>query len=92
MSYYFSKIFVHLSGIAAICYFSIYKLIGWDPAHSYLSKVNNKNVSKKCEICLKLTIKYSRKSFWCLYCKLFIVFLLLTLNRSGVFVGKLLLA
>ena len=32
---YFFKIFVHLSVIAVLCYFSVYKLIGWDPANIY---------------------------------------------------------
>ena len=27
------------------------------PANSYLFKVNNKNTRKRCEICLKLTMK-----------------------------------
>ena len=36
ITYYFTNIFVHLSAvIAAVCYFSIYKLIGWDPANIY---------------------------------------------------------
>ena len=46
-TYYFTKIFAHLSVIAAVCYFSIYKLIGWDPANIYLSKVNNKTLEKE---------------------------------------------
>ena len=29
-SYYFTKVFVLLLVIAAVCYFSVYKLIGWD--------------------------------------------------------------
>ena len=45
--YYFAKIFVHLSVLAAaVCYFSVYKLIGWDPANIYLFKVNNKTLEK----------------------------------------------
>ena len=35
-----------LSVIAAVCYFSVYKLIGWDPENIYLSKVNSKTVEK----------------------------------------------
>ena len=31
MSCYFTRIFVHLSVIVAVCYFSIPKLIGWHP-------------------------------------------------------------
>ena len=42
MSCYFTKIFVHLPVIAAVCYFSVYKLIGWDPANIYLFNVNNR--------------------------------------------------
>ena len=45
MSCYFTKIFVHLSVIGAIYCFSVYKLIGWDPANIYYVL-----------ICSKLTI------------------------------------
>ena len=45
-TYYFTKIFVHLSAIAAVCYFSVYKLIGWDPANVYLFKVNRRTLEK----------------------------------------------
>ena len=37
-TYYFTKIFVHLSIIAAVCYFSVYKLIGSDAANIHLFK------------------------------------------------------
>ena len=30
---YFTKIFVHLSVFVAACYFSVCKLIGWDPVN-----------------------------------------------------------
>ena len=40
------KIFVHLSVIAAVCYFSVYKLIGWGAANVYLFKVNNRTLEK----------------------------------------------
>ena len=53
---YFTKIFVHLPVIAAVCYFSIYKLIWWDPANIYLFKVNSRNTRKRYEICLKFRI------------------------------------
>ena len=33
MNFYFTNIFVHLQVIAAAFYFSIYKLIGWDPVN-----------------------------------------------------------
>ena len=57
MSCYFIKNFVHLSVIAAVCYFSVYKLIGWDSANIYLFKVNSRNTRKGCEIYPKSTIK-----------------------------------
>ena len=56
MSYHFTKIFVDLAVIAAVCYFSVDKLIGWDPVNIYLFKFNSKNTRKRYEICLKLTI------------------------------------
>ena len=56
MCCYFTKIFVHLPVIAAVCYFSVDKLIGWDPVNIYLFKFNSKNTRKRYEICLKLTI------------------------------------
>ena len=40
------KIFVHLSVIATVCYFSVYKLIGWDPANVYLFKVNSRTLEE----------------------------------------------
>ena len=46
-TYYFTKIFVHLSVIAAVCYFSVHKLIGWDPANIYLFKVNSRILEKR---------------------------------------------
>ena len=30
----------------------------WNPRNIYLFKVNNRNTRKRCEICLKLTIKH----------------------------------
>ena len=57
MSCYFTKIFVHLSVTEAVCYFSVYKLIEWDPANIYLFKANSGNTRKMCEVCPKLTIK-----------------------------------
>ena len=45
-TYYFTKIFVHLSVIAAVCYFSIYKLIVRDPANVYFFKVNSRTLEK----------------------------------------------
>ena len=61
-------------------------------ANIYLFKVNNKNTSKRCEICSKLTLKTPE---WCQWHRsgvfiinfeylshLFLVFLLLTLNKQ----------
>ena len=61
----FTKIFVHLSIIAAVCYFSVYKLIGWDAANIYLFKFNGRT-QKNSELCPKLTIKRveSRSGFF----------------------------
>ena len=39
---YFTKVFVHV----AVCYFSVYRLIGWDPANIDLFKVNIKTLEK----------------------------------------------
>ena len=48
---YFAKIFVHLSVIVAVCFFSIYKLIGWGPVNLYLFKVITRYTRKRCGIC-----------------------------------------
>ena len=45
-TYYFTKIFVHLLIIAVVCYFSVYKLIGWGAANIYLFKFNSKTLEK----------------------------------------------
>ena len=37
-------------------YFSVDKLIGWDPVNLYLFRVISENTIKTCGICLKLTI------------------------------------
>ena len=34
------------------------------PANSYLLKVNNRNTRKRCEICLKLTIRTPERRQW----------------------------
>ena len=42
-----------------------------DPANTYLFKVNNTDIKKRCEIYSKLTIKTPEQrltSFWCFYC------------------------
>ena len=56
ISCYFTKIFVHLSVLAAGCYLSVHKLIRCDPANIYLFKVNSRNTRKRCEMCSKLTV------------------------------------
>ena len=56
MSCYFTRIFVHLPVHVAACYFSIHKLIWWDPENIYLFEFNSRNTSKRYEICPKLTI------------------------------------
>ena len=38
--------FLYISIIAAVCYFSVYKLIGWDAANIYLFKFNGRTVEK----------------------------------------------
>ena len=56
MSCYFTMIFVHLLVIAAVFYFRVYRLIGWDPANTYLFKFNWRNTRKRYEICSKFAI------------------------------------
>ena len=73
MSYYFIKIFVHLPVIAAVCYFSVYKVIGWNTTNIYLFKVNSRNTRRTYEKYPKLTIKTieSNSGFFtvqCFYC------------------------
>ena len=46
-----------LSVIPSVCYFSVYKLIDWDPASIYLSKVDSIKTRKMREIWRKLTTK-----------------------------------
>ena len=77
MSFNFTEIFVHLSVIAAVCYFSVYKLIGWDPASIYLFNINSRNTRKRYEICPKFTINTIEScsdvfTFKCFYCWLWI--------------------
>ena len=50
------------------------------PDRIYLLKVSNRNSRKRCEICSKLTIKTPGQHHWHIS-HLFLVFLLLTLNR-----------
>ena len=48
--------FVHLSVIAAVFYFSVYKVIGRHISNIYLFEVNSRNAKKRCEMWPKLTI------------------------------------
>ena len=72
--FYITKIFVHLSVIAAVCYFSVNKLIGWDPENIYLFKVSYRTLEEGVNNMTKVNNKKSRKSFWCLYCKFLTLF------------------
>ena len=47
--FYFTNIFVRLSVIAAACYFSVYKLIEWNPVIICLFKVSAETVEKGVE-------------------------------------------
>ena len=60
ISCYFNKIFVHLSVIAEVCHFSVYKLIRWDPVNMQWFQMSSRNTRKGYEMCLKLTI-YKQK-------------------------------
>ena len=68
--------------------FSKFFVPGPDPANIYLFKVNNRNTRKRCEICLKLTIKTRERRRSDVFIVnfehisyLFIMFVLLTLNK-----------
>ena len=57
---------------------------GYCPGDIYLFKVKNRNTGKRCEICSKLTIKTPERRFIVNLehiSHLFLVFLLLTLNK-----------
>ena len=56
MCCYFTKIFVRLPVIVAVCNLSVHELIGWDPANICLFKFNSRNTRKRYEICRELTI------------------------------------
>ena len=68
--------------VGSTSHMHIYRLmLGNCTANTYLLKVNNKISKKTCEICLKLTIKRPMtpiktimRSFYCLYCLLWIYF------------------
>ena len=80
ISCYFTAIVVHFSVIAPVCYFSVYKWIGWDSANIYLFKINSRSARKRYEIYPKLTIN-TIKSRSGVFTVNFEMFLLLTLNR-----------
>ena len=77
MSYYFTRIFVHLPVIVGVCYFNVHKLIAWDQENIYLFKFNSRNTRKRYEICPKLTLNTTESLFdvftvKCFYCWLWI--------------------
>ena len=74
MNFYFTKIFVGLLVIAAVCYFNVYKLIRLDPTNIYLFTVNSWNTRKRHEILQKFTIESYSAVFTvkCFYCWLWI--------------------
>ena len=51
------KVFVHLLVSAAVCYFSVYKFIGWDPGNIYLFKVNSRTQEKGVNYVLSQQLK-----------------------------------
>ena len=73
MSCNFTRIFVHLPVIVAVCYFSIHKLIRWDSVNIYFFKFNSRNTRKRYKICPNLTINiteirsdvFTVKCFFC---------------------------
>ena len=47
-TYYFNTVFAHLQvNAAAACYFSAYKLTGWNPAKIYLFNINSRTLEKE---------------------------------------------
>ena len=64
--------FVRLSVIAAVCYFSVYKLIGWDSKSSVVLKLIIKRVESRPGV---FVVNLEHIS------QLFFSVLLLTLNR-----------
>ena len=63
------ELFIYLVFVILLCIGKLY------PVNIYLFKSNNENTKKRCEICSKLTIITSEQRH------LFLVFLLLTLNK-----------
>ena len=56
-TYYFTKNFVYMSVIAAVCYFSVYNLIGWGPSKHLLVHSQQQDTRKRSKLCPKLTVK-----------------------------------
>ena len=63
----------------------------YSPPNICLFKFNNRNITKRCEICSKLTIKTPKQRHWLLFgvffnfehiSNLFLVFLMLTFNKQ----------
>ena len=57
MSCHYTKTFVHLSIIAAVSNFNVFKLIGWYQQTFTCLKSTVETPRKRCGICSKLTIK-----------------------------------
>ena len=82
---------VHLPSTLNISILAGINLEKLTPTNIYLSKVNDKNTRKRCEICSKLTIKTPERRHWRRsgvfivnfehISHLFLVFSLLTLNK-----------
>ena len=53
-----------------LCYLWYTLFISNYPSNIHLLKANNRNTRKRCEICLKLTIKIFRTYFYRFYCRL----------------------
>ena len=91
------RIYIHFQSTTKIStksYQSVFKILLNDykyPVNIFLLKINNINTRKRCEICLKLTIKTPGRCHWRRsgvfnvtfehVSRLLLVFLLLTLNR-----------
>ena len=88
MSCYFTKIFVYLLVIAAVCYFRVYKLIGQDPALIYLFKVNSRNTKTWSVVCPKLPINTVESRFGVLMLTLKIIHTFFQCFFSWLWIGK----
>ena len=91
VAFNFSQTFLRAAWSNACGVQQVFYNIKLSTVNIYLLKVNNRNTRKRCEICLKLTIKTAERRHW--GCSgvfiviaenishLFLVFLLLTLTR-----------